>query len=556
MITNKEVRQRFQIMSELLLLHGTDENLAKSLGGASYRIGQMHEPVTEMDTDELKKQFRREIVKLISEISETGSIETLDELIQLTPAGVFDMMRIKGLGGKKLSVIWKTAGIDSTEKLLVACKKHKLSEMPGFGKKTEENIISSIEQLRNSENQFHYGYAAEEAFAAVGLLTDLFDTTLVSLCGEIRRKSNTFERIEILAAISEKALIKNNDAKKFFIIKNSSEESASGHTINELPFTIYFCDKKDFTLELFTKTGNADHVKNILSKIKGRSFDSEKQIYSDAGFRYIEPELRENIAEWNFEKNIKSRLITAEDIRGVVHNHTTYSDGIDSLRDFVLACRDKNYEYVVISDHSKNAHYAGGLKEDKVLKQHEEIDELNKELAPFKIFKSIECDILVSGDLDYSDDFLDNFDLVITSVHQLLKMDEERATNRLIKAIENRHTTILGHMTGRQLLIRPGYPVNYKKVIDACAANNVVIEINANPYRLDVDWRQIPYILEKGIMISINPDAHSISEIDNIQWGVDSARKGGLTPEMTWNAQSLRKIEEWISKKHHAVLKK
>jgi DNA polymerase (family 10) len=201
----------------------------------------------------------------------------------------------------------------------------------------------------------------------------------------------------------------------------------------------------------------------------------------------------------------------------------------------------------VISDHSKNAHYAGGLKPDKVLRQFEEIDKLNKQVAPFHIFKSIECDILVSGDLDYDASLLRQFDLVIISVHQQLKMAEPKATARLIKAIENPYTTILGHMTGRQLLIRPGYPLDFRKVIDACAANGVVIEVNANPYRLDMDWSHIPYALEKGVMISINPDAHSIQEIENIRWGVNAARKGGLTRDRTWNAQDLPAIRRWLT---------
>ena len=237
-----------------------------------------------------------------------------------------------------------------------------------------------------------------------------------------------------------------------------------------------------------------------------------------------------------------------EDIKGVVHNHTTWSDGIDSLEDFVQACMRRGYEYTVISDHSKNAHYAGGLKEPKLLRQLDAITKLNKKVKPFKIFKSIECDILVSGELDYTPDILQFFDLVIVSIHQLLKMNEDKATKRLIKAIENPFTTILGHMTGRQLLIRPGYPINFRKVIDACAANNVVIEVNANPYRLDMDWSHIPYALEKGAMISNNPDAHSIAEIDNIRWGVSAARKGGLTKDRTWNALPLQGIEKWLKK--------
>jgi DNA polymerase (family 10) len=281
-------------------------------------------------------------------------------------------------------------------------------------------------------------------------------------------------------------------------------------------------------------------------------FTSEHEIYKAAKMNYIVPEMREDLAEWHFSQKPED-LVALKDIKGVVHNHTTWSDGVDTLKDFVEACIEKGYEYTVISDHSKNAHYAGGLKEEKVLRQMKEIDALNKKVKPFKIFKSIECDIRVNGDLDYEEELLEQFDLVIISIHQLLKMDEEKATRRLIKAIENPYTTILGHMTGRLLLIRPGYPVNYKKVIDACAANNVVIEINANPYRLDMDWRQIPYALKKGVMISINPDAHSIKEIDNIQWGVSAARKGGLTRDKTWNAMPLKKIEQWIRNKRLQV---
>lgn len=255
--------------------------------------------------------------------------------------------------------------------------------------------------------------------------------------------------------------------------------------------------------------------------------------------------MREDLAEWHYAKDPQP-LITAADIKGVVHNHTTYSDGVDTLEAFVKACIRKKYEYAVISDHSRNAHYAGGLKDDKVLRQFQEIDQLNKTIAPFKIFKSIECDILVSGDLDYNPALLAQFDLVIVSIHQQLKMAEAKATARIIKAIENPYTTILGHMTGRQLLIRPGYPLNFKKVIDACAANGVIIEVNANPYRLDMDWSHLPYALEKGVMISIDPDAHSIHEIDNIRWGVEAARKGGLTRAMTWNAQSLPAMRHWL----------
>ncbi len=473
------------------------------------------------------------------------AVEALDELVELTPQGLFEMMRIKGLGGKKLAILWNKAKIDSPDALLQACRNNKVAAIPGFGAKTQQNIIEAIEAYRSNEKRFHYATVADYAGELVQALQQVLKTKLLNLCGEVRRQATTVSGIEIItAAPAEK--FNGKAVSKLIIITQKDKEITIGHTIDEIPVIIYHTTAKTFYYDWFVRTGNDAHVQKIMAKLpKQNSYSSEEAIYENAGMSYILPEMREDVAEWNFSQ-VNNELITFEDITGVVHNHTNWSDGVDTLNDFVTACKKRKYEYVIISDHSKNAHYAGGLKEDKVLRQLAEIDKLNAKLAPFRIFKSIECDILVSGELDYTRDILQLFDLVIISVHQQLKMNEDKATNRLIKAIENPYTTILGHMTGRQLLIRPGYPLDFKKVIDACAANNVVIEINANPYRLDMDWSHLPYALNKGVMISINPDAHSIGEIDNIRWGVSAARKGGLTKQMTWNAQPLKDIEQWL----------
>ena len=545
MLSNGDIRRLFNLYAELLLLHQQDERLAALLSGAAYRIGNMSEEVIQLGPKELSKLFRAEIIKILREIKNTSTIDAVEELVELTPQGLFEMMRIRGLGGKKLSVLWKNAGIDSIDALLDACKKGTISDIPGFGIKTQNNIIRAIEAYRSSEDRFHYASVAGTAKALIQNLQRVFKTKLIDLCGEIRRKTLTVGVIEIIAAVPIKSISKTA-LRRFMIVQSSAKGETKGHTLDEIPVTIYHTTKNDFYNQLFLRTGNDSHVQKVLKKIKGeQSYPSEEVIYKKAGLPFIVPEMREDVAEWKFKKS-PDDLITTEDIKGVVHNHTTWSDGVDPLNSFVQACRSRGYEYVVISDHSKNAHYAGGLKEEKVVKQMQEIDTLNKKLAPFRIFKSIECDILVSGDLDYSNDLLKQFDLVIISVHQLLKMDEAKATKRLIKAIENPYTTIMGHISGRQLLIRPGYPLNYKKVIDACAANKVIIEVNANPYRLDIDWQHIPYALQKGVMISINPDAHSIAEIENIHWGVEAARKGGLTKDMTWNAMPLKKIEQWL----------
>ena len=355
------------------------------------------------------------------------------------------------------------------------------------------------------------------------------------------------EGIDIVAAVPSKKIVPL--LRGLVVVKTATPKLTAGITLDELPVSIHNTTRNKFHEVLFERTGNAHHVEKIKKKIKRKLvYKSEADIYKAAKLPYIIPEMREDVAEWTFKKRTED-LITTQAIKGVVHNHTTYSDGVDTLENFVKACIDKGYEYTVISDHSKNAYYAGGLKEDKVKQQWEQIDALNKKVSPFKIFKSIECDIKIRGELDYEKSFLKKFDLLIVSVHQQLKMNEETATRRLIKSIEHPLTTILGHMTGRLLLIRTGYPVNHRKIIDACAANKVVIELNANPYRLDMDWTHIPYAVKNGVKISINPDAHSIKEIGNIQWGVAAARKAGLTIEDTWNAMPLSKIEKWLSEK-------
>ncbi|HCB46883.1 MAG TPA: DNA polymerase/3'-5' exonuclease PolX, partial [Algoriphagus sp.] len=242
-------------------------------------------------------------------------------------------------------------------------------------------------------------------------------------------------------------------------------------------------------------------------------------------------------------------LLEEKDLKGILHNHSTYSDGKHSLRQMAEYCKELGYEYLGISDHSRTASYAGGLEIEKVQKQHEEIDQLNKELAPFKIFKGIESDILGDGSLDYPEDVLKSFDFIVSSVHSILNMDIKRATKRLLTAIENPYTTILGHPTGRLLLRREGYPIDHKTIIDACAKNKVVIEINANPWRLDLDWRWVRYAMDQGVMLSINPDAHEMDGYADMKYGVLVGRKGGLTKEMTLNALSLKEIQEYFDHK-------
>jgi DNA polymerase (family 10) len=274
------------------------------------------------------------------------------------------------------------------------------------------------------------------------------------------------------------------------------------------------------------------------------------------GLPLIPEELREGLVEFDLVKSGKiEQLVTDKDLKGILHNHSTYSDGKHTLRQMAEHCRDLGYAYLGISDHSRTAFYAGGLEIERVQQQHLEIDLLNQELAPFRIFKGIESDILIDGSLDYPEEVLATFDFVVASIHSSLNMDVKKATQRLLKAIENPYTTILGHPTGRLLLRRGGYPIDHKVIIQACADHGVVIEINANPWRLDLDWRWVQEAMEKGVKLSINPDAHEMEGYADMRYGVIAGRKGGLTKDMTFNAFSLAEMETYLQQRKNSIKK-
>lgn len=314
--------------------------------------------------------------------------------------------------------------------------------------------------------------------------------------------------------------------------------------------------------ELFIQTSAEHHLAypaenglTLLQIARREAVGSEEEIYQQAQLPYIVPEMREGYGEFDWStQHTPDDLVTWEDLKGILHNHSTYSDGQHSLEQMAVFCRELGFEYLGIADHSQTAAYANGLKAEKVREQHAEIDQLNARFAsdggkPFKILKGIESDILGDGALDYPTEVLASFDYVVASVHSNLTMTLEKATSRLLTAISNPFTTILGHPTGRLLLSRDGYPIDHKVIIDACAEHNVVIEINASPWRLDLDWRWIRYCLEKGVLLSINPDAHAMKGYYDMHYGVSIGRKGGLTSDRTFNAYSLSEIEKYLHEK-------
>jgi DNA polymerase (family 10) len=436
-----------------------------------------------------------------------------------------------------------------------------LIELKGFGAKTQADLKQKLEYFLKSQHWHRYAELEKEANQTVELLSALFPEANVSLCGAIRRLCPTLERIEILVGFEGIDIEKNIanilsklTEKEFSLQRKENENWLSGNTPNELPIQLIVCQTSDWGSKLFKYSTPRPVIEAFLKKNEGLDFQhiaSEEAVFAKANMAYILPELREETAlfEHLLTNNDRPTLIEKSDIKGVVHSHSTYSDGLHSLSDMAQHAQHLGYEYLLMSDHSKAAFYANGLKEDRLLAQWAEIDTLNAGFKNgFKILKGIESDILYDGSLDYPDTLLAGFDCIIASVHSVLKMDIEKATSRLIKAIENPYTKILGHPTGRLLLSREGYPIDHKKVIDACAANKVAIELNAHPYRLDIDWTWIPYCMEKGVFISINPDAHSIEGMNDIRYGVLAARKGGLTAEACLNTRNCNDFLKVLEK--------
>ena len=335
------------------------------------------------------------------------------------------------------------------------------------------------------------------------------------------------------------------------------------HSKTKIDIKVRLCKPEDFDRVLMQTTGSVVHLNTTLVNgnklkdvIQSMNGNGEVGLYEAQGLQYVEPEMREGTFELDLAaKKELPRLVEMSDLKGILHNHSTYSDGKHTLRQMAEHCKELGYEYLGITDHSQTAVYARGLYEYNVKEQQEEIRQLNEELAPFKIFSGIESDILGDGKLDYPDEILEDFDFIVASVHSGLNMDINKATDRLLKAIRNPYTTILGHMTGRLLLEREGYPVDHKEIVHTCAEHNVVIEINASPYRLDMDWRWVNYALEKGVMLSINPDAHEKDGYQNMYYGLLAGRKGGLTKEKTLNAMSVDEISVYFEKRKASIVK-
>lgn len=550
---NYSIADHLSLLARLMDIHGENPFKVRTYSAAAFAIEKLPLPLKDTPREKLFsiKGIGERVGQKVIELLDTGRLAVLDELISKTPPGVIEMLNIKGLGPKKIRTIWKEMGIESVGELLYACNENRLTLFKGFGEKTQQNVLEAIKFYQSQQGHFLYAEAEVVYPQILAHLQKLFSAEKVHVTGAYRRQSLTIEELEFV-------VLEQND-----VIKPKFQTAQPPELLEEKTDALLYKLKNGLKLRLYTGKGKMDELlfhtsasEEFLQAFKKEfpeiqftgNGPGDDAVFTQVNLPVIPACLRETAAVIEKAKKRQlPQLIQAADINALIHCHSNWSDGSNTLEEMVQECINRQWEYLVISDHSKAAAYANGLSEERIREQHRLIDQLNERYAPFKIFKSIECDILSDGTLDYSQSVLSSFDLVIASIHSNLTMNEEKAMMRLLTAIENPYTVILGHLTGRLLLSRNGYPVDHKKIIDACAANHVVIELNAHPRRLDMDWKYIDYALTKGVLISINPDAHSLEGFDDVRYGVLAAQKAGLAKAQNLSSFTREEFENFLA---------
>ena len=574
-MTNADIVDLLEQTSRLMELHERDAFKIRTFQNAAFTFDKSTTDIASLPVDELVKipGIGKSIAQKIREIVDTGHLTELDELLAETPPGVLDMFRIKGLGVKKVHTLWRDSGIDNLEALRLAGEQGEIAKIKGFGASTQEKILAALDFMQEQQGKVRMDKGAMIAALLHDELIKQFDR--VEISGQVRRKAQEVDTVQLLIQTSDPVSAMLTISQVSSLEQNEQESSPFAWrgrlTGFDVLVELLFYPAEQINRQLFIHTATDAHLQQVsdggapllqiaYTSVVSEAVDApteeiEQAIYARAGLPYIVPEMREDTFAFRWaSQHQNDELVTWDDLRGTLHNHSTWSDGKKSVAEMAGYCRELGLTYFGIADHSKTASYANGLDADRVRQQQAEVDQLNAGFGnDFRIFKGIESDILGDGSLDYDDATLATFDYVVASVHQTLTMSLEKATTRLLRAIENPYTTILGHPTGRLLLAREGYPLDHRAIIDACARHNVVIEINASPYRLDIDWRWIDYAMQQGVLLSINPDAHDLPGLLDMHYGVAIGRKGGLTKAMTFNALTLAEMTEFLQQRRERI---
>jgi DNA polymerase (family 10) len=571
-VDRKEIAQILTDIGTTLELLGESPFKSRAYYNGARAVELLTEDIEELVREDKLKEVKgigKALDEKIKELVNTGRLEYYDRIKEKVPPGLFDLLKVPGLGPKKVRALYEKLGITTLGELEYSCIENRLIDLPGFGEKTQKKALEGIQYLKRNRGRFLYPEALDKARALVDGLRKSGLAARISIAGSLRRRTETVKDIDILASGDRPEAIMDEFSKlppvDSVLERGSSKLGAvldSGIRVD-----LRVVDDRQFPFALHHFTGSKEHNTAMRHRAKGLGLkineygifgedgrDStecadEEEFFTHLGLQYIPPEIRENTGEVEAaERGELPVLVEYSDIKGIFHIHTRYSDGISSIEEMAKRSMEMGMQYIGISDHSRSAYYAGGLKVEDVVRQREEIDRLNSSYKGFRIFAGIESDILTDGQLDYPDEILASFDFVIASVHSAFTLDRETMTRRLIRAVENPYITMLGHPTGRLILAREGYPVDIERVIEAAAGLGKIIELNANPYRLDLDWRWCRRAKEKGVKISINPDAHSPEGLADIVYGVDAARKGWLEARDVFNCMTLAQMESFLGK--------
>jgi DNA polymerase (family 10) len=518
------------------------------------------------------------IEEVIKDVVANGRSRLLEDLRSQFPAGIVSLLSLSGMGPKKVKAIYEKLGISTIGELEYACRENRLVSLEGFGEKTQANILKAIEFQKTTQSSRLFSEALEigEGLCRRARESGLFSR--IDLAGSLRRGKATFKDIDILLVPAEGAgpdaiqalLISFADAEKDgpAVIGAGDTKVSIRHEGLQVDFRIVPPESWPAAIQHFT--GSKEHNTVLRSRAKTMSlkmsewgvFDAqdrrlaladEEAVYRSVGLAWVPPELREADGEIEAaEAGTLPALVEPRDFKGMIHVHSTASDGTRSIEDMARECMKRGYAWLCISDHSRSAAYAGGLSAERLLDQVREIAALNRSLTPFRIFAGVESDILADGSLDYPESVLAKLDFVIGSVHSKLTMDRESATERLVAAIANPRLTILGHPSGRLLLSREGYPWDEVKILDALASSGAALEHNCNPHRLDPDWGVLKRATRRGIRVAIGPDAHAPDGLDDMRYGIIMARKAWLTKENILNGMEAEEIDAWFTKRRKA----
>ena len=496
-------------------------------------------------------------LQIVQELASTGHAAMLEELRDQVPTGLVEMLGISGLGVARIRQIHEALGIESLPDLEAAARDGRLARLPRFGARTAENVLKGIARLRQAAGWRLYHHAAAEAESLRAAMAALPGVQRAVVAGEVRRCAEVIrELVLVLSAEAAPAEIfrRLGEFPGMEEIAGSDERRATLRTPGGDTVQIVVTTPVNYGAVLVQATGSDGHLEELGAFAAGRGFalhgaalwrgsefvptPDEPDFYQALGLPWIPPELREGRGEIGAAaRNALPRLVAAEDVQGFLHCHTAYSDGSSTVEEMALACRGAGYSYIGITDHSQAAAYAGGLKPDQLARQLDEVDEVNERLDGITVLKGVEADILQDGRVDYDAGILDRLDFVIGSVHSRFGMPEAEMTARILAAMDDPHLTIIGHPTGRLLLSRDPYGLDLDAVIARAAETGVALEINADPHRLDLDWRVLHQARDAGVMISIGADAHNLAGIGNTAFGIGIARKGWLGPDDILNCR-------------------